>query len=52
MRLNTGRTSERVALRRDLGLGGLRQHRQPRVGKAHGLQRAHAEGVVAAGRSP
>ena len=34
---------ERLALRRHLGLGGLGQHRQPRVGKAHRLQGPHAE---------
>ena len=37
--------AERVPLRRHVGLGGLGQHGQPRVGEAHGLQRAHAERI-------
>ena len=38
--------AERVALGGDFGFGGLGQHRQPRVGKAHRLQGPHPEGVV------
>ena len=36
---------ERVASRRHLGLGGLGQHGEPRVGKSHRLQGPHAERV-------
>ena len=34
---------QRVTLGRDLGFGGPGQHREPGIGKAHALQRAHAE---------
>ncbi len=37
---------ERVAPGRDFSLGGLGEHREPRVGKAHRLQAAHAERVL------
>jgi len=50
MRLNTGRTPSAWRRAFTSTLGGLCQHRKPRIGKAHGLQRPHAERVPRAGR--